>query len=440
MSNTVTAMAAGLATISACSEAICGQVAIIVIGETPGVVPTRIGNLGGGESRATSIGGEFIVGSANVFPHSTGYAEEHPFLWSASRGMEDLGLRTGEFFGEASFVNDVGTVIGFGDRLSDTGGNGIASNWIWTRDTGMKPLADPDIANAPWSLGGIDSRGNIAFASTAWGAIAFVSPSQGVRKSNAPSAPMYTAGLTEHDQLLIGSYTPPTPAQRQRGYDSTSVCGPSGYIMDAPSGAIVQTISPNRLSTGETLAVCVSGISDAGTITGSLVRGASTLTPSWYPFRWTKTRGIEALAQADGQLLHGDGVAVSSGGDVTVFLQEYLHSGSDSVSSFVSAVWTASGGLIRLGTLGGSTTLAIGMNDARLVAGFSQVGSNVGPFEAVVWDLKNDPTASSLKPTISLDAAKWLPESRDARGSPPAPSGLPRWVRRVRSDRRGPGR
>jgi uncharacterized membrane protein len=92
---------------------------------------------------------------------------------------------------------------------------------------------------------------------------------------------------------------------------------------------------------------------------------------------------------------------MNQAGDVTVYLWSYVHVGSDSVQDESSAVWMADGRMLRLGSLGGDWTAANGINDAHIVVGHSQVGSNTGPQHAVFWDLTTA-TQSQVPPSVPL--------------------------------------
>jgi hypothetical protein len=111
------------------------------------------------------------------------------------------------------------------------------------------------------------------------------------------------------------------------------------------------------------------------------------------PFRWSALKGFEYL-DPPGPGIIPQAMFMNNAGDVAVYLISYRHIGTDSLFEGRSAIWMANGSLVMLGGLGGTHTFVNGINDNHQAAGHSQVGSNTGPQEAVLWDLSSGAVAS----------------------------------------------
>ena len=87
---------------------------------------------------------KFVVGDANL----TGDASYHAFLWSKSRGVQDLGVLNVGSISIAQGINSSGTVVGGSATL----GNFSFHAFIWTPSGGMEDLNNLIPAGTGWTL------------------------------------------------------------------------------------------------------------------------------------------------------------------------------------------------------------------------------------------------------------------------------------------------
>jgi len=391
---TVTAIAPGTATISACSGSICGHGSITVNSPESGITPTRVGDLGGGFSRIYAMKGGNAVGYSKM-PPNNGVVCTHAFLWTQARGMEDLGTLTStDCHLIAWMVNANGTVLGTGD----------SGWWIWRRATGMRPITNPDTVHA-WNPGGINSSEEIAFADDSGSLIGLWSPT-GTHITPAPAPYVSVNGLNDLGQVGLSTLT----------QDSTGAWtqpGTVAYVWDAHAGRIVATLAPGNSATGQPLSIWINSINGSGVVAGSVSAG-----DEMTAFRWTPSCGFTYLPK-QGPGVTSEAWPLNEAGDAAVYLRSYQHYGQDSLFELRSIVWTAAGDIIKLGTLGGPFTAANGINDAQQVAGHSQVGSSSGPLEAVIWNL----TSITASRAPSASASSRPPRAAASHSRAPARQG-----------------
>jgi Bacterial Ig-like domain/Bacterial Ig-like domain (group 2) len=402
----VLAVSEGSAMISACLGSACGQAQITVRTIASDVAPVLMADLGGGESRVWDMKGAWVTGTS--FTSAGGC--EHAFLWSAATGAEDLGTLPGECSSFSVAVSEGPVVIGFGDFLDSQ----HYSLWIWTRVGGIQPLSPPTDGVEHWFLYGIDGRGNIAFGSDS-NRTAIRDASGNVRIPDLPTGWVPAGGMNDFSQMtIITDGETICDSQNSCG----SQCGTIAYVWDFSSNRTVSTLEPRDPSTNAPLGVCPWQINNSGIVSGLVFTPLHSATDPYQEraFRWSAQRGFEyAPPPAPG--VSTEGYQLNEAGDMTVYLLSYLHVGSDSVYDVSSAVWMADGRMIRLGSLGGDHTAANGINDAHIVVGHSQVGSNTGEQHAVLWDLSTA-TQSQVAPSVPL-ARSTRNVMTDPRGAPP---------------------
>ena len=99
---------------------------------------------------------ENILSMANAINHSgeivgqsSGSSTSHAFLWSAGRGMIDLGVLDPNGFSNALAINDAGEVVGF---VGVPGNNPNYRPFVWTKAGGMKDLNHLIPSGTGWAL------------------------------------------------------------------------------------------------------------------------------------------------------------------------------------------------------------------------------------------------------------------------------------------------
>jgi hypothetical protein len=353
----LTAVSSGGATVHACTGAICGDGSIIVDVLPSGIAPQRLGDLGAGYSRLFAFAGGYATGYAlTTDPDTVNHTQcRHAFLWSAGRGMEDIDDLPGNCYSVGWNVNSVGTVLGYL----------VGANFIWTRATGMQTLADPDATHGYWSPSRVNEHNEISWGSGTGAVYAFQSPASGLHVNPTPADSAYPVGLNKYGRLAFNSNVDPSTV----------------WVVDALTGSVLRRIQRLDPISGLPHTIVADDINDNDEITGSIDYDTDPKT-----YRWSPSSGFEILAPV------GPGITVwplfmNSAGDVTLYLDYYRHIGADSLFEARSAIWMANGTVVMLGGLGGTHTFVNGINDNHQAAGHSQVGSNTGPQEAVLWDL-----------------------------------------------------
>jgi probable HAF family extracellular repeat protein len=116
-----------------------------------------LGTLGGSGASALAINSTgHVVGQAST----AGDTSTHAFLWSKSRGIQDLGLLPGGDTSVAYGINAVGTVVGSAATIGPIGQHAF----VWTKSTGMQDLNDLIPSGTGWLLvqaAGINKSGQI---------------------------------------------------------------------------------------------------------------------------------------------------------------------------------------------------------------------------------------------------------------------------------------
>jgi len=391
-----TAVAPGVAAISGCSGAICGQRSITVEEPDQGIRAQDLGDFGGGQSYITRMRGGFLTGSASLPAGQDGSRVSHAFLWSKARGMEDIGAAIGGSFSGGALVN-IHEVVVIG---SDIG------LFIWTRSTGAKPLTSPDSLHAPWFPVALTAQGEVLFESSVNDNVTVLgmwNPTTGPRviRLRVPNA--YAQDMNDVGQGLLGTLS--------SGDDHSDLgCGKIAYVWNANFNKIVSTLVATDSVTGAPMPICPYAINDHGVVSGTV----NPVDPR--AFRWSASTGFKYLQPPDASPSWGKGLNQS--GDIAVYFAKVEHDGADSLYITRGAAWMASGEVIPLASLGG-LTLTDQIDDSRLVAGDAYVGSTSGNLHAVVWDLSGASPSRSPLPSRTLTKAPASKESH-ARSAPAA--------------------
>ncbi|HKS76468.1 MAG TPA: hypothetical protein VJQ82_24860 [Terriglobales bacterium] len=122
---------------------------------------TDLGTLGGTGSYAAAVNTSgAVTGESEI----AGDAEEHAFLWTASGGMQDLGVLSGGNYSGGLAINSNGDVVGTA---------GVANNgthaFLWTSAGGLKDLGTLTGAGGFSYATGIDDHERIVGTSSAQG-------------------------------------------------------------------------------------------------------------------------------------------------------------------------------------------------------------------------------------------------------------------------------
>jgi probable HAF family extracellular repeat protein len=117
-----------------------------------------------------SLGGTLALGAGIVplndrgvmtgFSTLAGDATSHPFVWTKSKGMQDLGTLGGDN-GSADSINNAGMIVG----VADLPGSLSHDAFLWTKKTGMKDLGTQDGDPCSHALS-INSSGQIVGGSS----------------------------------------------------------------------------------------------------------------------------------------------------------------------------------------------------------------------------------------------------------------------------------
>ena len=371
----MSAVAPGVATIAACSGTICGGRLVHVIAPGGGIPPQQLGDLGGGMSYVQTMRGGFVVGNSSVAT-PPGVAEcDHAFLWSAARGMEDLGVPNGDCSSYAFFISDSEVVVGVSPFFG---------HWIWRRTTGIQPLTYPDQAHAPWYPAAMSGSGEVLFNTptiypSVTSVIGFWSAAKGARVVALPISGE-AMDMNDVGQVLLRTSSVSGGVPQD--------CGPTAYIWDGATSRVSATITGLDPATRQPLIICAQAINNHGAVTGYV-------NPT-HPqaFRWTGAGGFTFLPLPRPGMSSG-GRAINDAGDVSGYVVV------DSLGVAQGAVWLAAGGVTLLGSLGGNQDYAVDLNDAHLVAGYSRAASGAAVDRAVIWDL-TAATGASLSSPASM--------------------------------------
>jgi probable HAF family extracellular repeat protein len=263
-------------------------------------------------------------------------------LFAVTPQLVDLGAGDGSL---ATAINENGQIVGWG---------GPGGPFLW--DNGSLRRFGSAGSYSPSSADDINDLGTVAGTAGASGL-----PARGYTWTQA-------AGTQLISQTLGGS-----GIEVRALNNGGDVAGSSQIAGDVAShaalwknGSVIDLQLPN-FPTGSSYAW---GINDAGVVVGQYnpPSGGSA------SFRWTAGTGMVLIAPVEGNALHinSDGVVVGQSGA--------------SVSSTHAYRWV-SGTLQDLGTLGGTHSAAIGINDAGTIVGRAQAsgGRRAGPILPFIW-------------------------------------------------------
>jgi probable HAF family extracellular repeat protein len=280
---------------------------------------TDLGTLGGGNSWAFAVSENREV----VGGAETATGDEHAFSWTPAGGMVDLGTLGGSeslAFG----VNDNGEVVGCSD-ITGTGGSCSAGE------------SGNDVHAFSWTAtGGMVDLGTLGGATS---------------DANAVNDSGQVVGWAETASGAVHAFS----WTRTGGMVDLGTLG--GLYSNA------------------------AGVSDSGQVVGT----AATANGDLHAFSWTPGGGMVDLGTLGGSQSLSFGV--NDSGEVVGCADiaggapyQDCEGGGSSEYAFD---WTTSGGMVDLGALGGSASVAYGVNDNGEVVGEAQLAS--GPSHAFSW-------------------------------------------------------
>jgi probable HAF family extracellular repeat protein len=318
-----------------------------------------LGTLGGSDSVALAVNraGQ-VVGWSSL----AGDVSVHAFLWTRQAGMIDLGTLGGTY-SVATALNDSGQVVGYSGNAADQ-----EHAFSWTKD-GMIDLhraTDDDRFSLALA---VNAHGRVVGTSVAvypapsfsgafsWTkADGWIDLTSGATQSNA-------VALNDGGQVVGWTDTPPY-GYGYRAFEWTSIGGIVG----------LGTLDDSTLS-------WASDVNGRGQIVGSS-RSSDGIDQA---FLWTQESGMMNFG-ARGVVAHA--LAISDAGQV---VGESLTAPGFS-GNYHAFSWSRDGGMIDLGTLGGSDSTASRVNERGQVVGNSYLFAPpctfpcVGPeFHAVLW-------------------------------------------------------
>ena len=349
-----------------------------------------LGTLGGESSYATDMNGQgTVVGWSQI---ASGAA--HAFRWTARSGIVDLGTLPGDEWSRAVSIRD--KAILNGGRILGISGN--ASGWrpvVWSSSGAVVALSIPLL---PGSTFGYPVDFNEAGQVIGWDALVLQhawiwSESQGKYDitANVPGGSFEgTASQINPSGLVVGT-------NHARTCVRTPEC-PHAFLWSAQSGyrdlGIPGTDPETNLSG--------LGLNSTGTVVGWVSGNAG----STSPYRWKDNRFT--LLPTFSHSGYGYGVSVNIAGAAAGASIDPRY------GTIQAAAWPKGGGIVKLSPGDPHASLAVVINDAGAVAGWSSLAT--GQNHATLWTPGSDKGSASL----SVDAGSPA-ISRSVTASPAAP-------------------
>ena len=365
------------------------------------VTMLELGSLGGSWSNAISINDRQQVAGASSL---AGDAASHAFVWTALTGLVDLGTLGGTSTFLAYRPDDPDATMN--SRGEVTGSSALPGDasyhaFLWSAERGMLDLG---------TLGGAGSHGNAVSDSghvagtsnTPWGtfhaflwtaergmvdvgtlpgdqhstAIAVNNHGQVVGRSFGAAGWRAFSWTAEGGMVDLGLGAPPFRPMFSEAVDvndSGQVVG-WGAVSDGPDQAFLWSADAGMVTLGSFIPV---DLNAHGQVAG-FGQGAD---GSLHAFSWTAAAGIVDIGA-------GFANAVSDRGDVVG--QGYFVADGRSVRR--AFLWNAADGLVNLGTVFGDDSMAVAVNNRRQVVGWSGTEGTLA-IRATMWVLSADVSA-----------------------------------------------
>ncbi len=341
----------------------------------------------------------------------------HPFSWTRSGGMIDLGTLGGRFGAMPAAVNEAGQVVG----TSSTPDDG-AHPFSWTLAGGMIDLGT--LGGLYGSAAGVSSSGQVfGFGNTAageehifsWteaggmvdlgtlgGTFAYVAAvsknGHVVGSSSLPGSYGQHAFLwTQADGMIDLGTLGGTYASASAVSDQGEVVGYSNVAGDAETHPFLWTKAGGMVDLG-TFGGAI-GFAGAVSASGQIVGTNRTAAGAWHAFSWTPSRGMVDLGTLGG--MNSSASALNDAGQVV--------GDSDTPSGFQQGfLWTPSGGMVSLATLPNTSSEAVAINSHGQIVGSRGVAPVTSPDDetvAMLWE------ASPPVITVEIDIKPGSPEN-----------------------------
>jgi probable HAF family extracellular repeat protein len=323
----------------------------------------------------SELPGLSVVTDINDRGEVLGLSDGRPVVW-AHGIITPLALPPGEWGVSTSGINNLGHAVG---TIISAAPGALAMAVLW-RDGAVIPLP-PLVANESTIAYDINNRGEIV----GW--------TQGSRSDlrrallwvpQTPTTPPTTPGdvgpvpgtpqaLPTDLGTLGGNYSTPTGINDNGvivGSSTTSGKEQHGFAWMPANGMVDLGTFGNRSAPGARLRTSVAtAVSNTGEVVGAsyVATGAP---DSYQAFLWTSSAGMQILGTPTVGLL-SDATAINDVGQVL---------GNNGGSE----VWTATGGWVDIGTLGGGVR-PVANNNLGQVVGTSSLGIALFPEHAFVW-------------------------------------------------------
>lgn len=279
------------------------------------------------------------------------------FLWSEVGGFVQLGTLGGSF-SVAGAINDTGMIAGY----SGLAGDNETRPFAWTPQGGIVDLGTFGGDNGFGSANAVNNNGMVVgyapFGEFAQHAFAWTMLDGLIDLGTLGGDYSFAYGLNSHGTVVGESYT--------------SVDASHAFVWTRAGGMVDLGTLGGRNS-------AAFAVNEHGTVIGQSNTSGDT---EAHAFAWTETEGMIDLGTLGGSFSHA--VAVAANGMVIGSSTTPGNPVRNAAFDTHAFLWTASAGIVDLGTLGGSSSTATAVTDSGVVIGHSMTAgdSETHPF---VW-------------------------------------------------------